>query len=343
MPGAAPRLGSGGSVMVASQAVSATPAATVYRIGAAHSGWRLDHFLQERIPRLSRTEIQKAIGERVRLSRLAHPRPATRLQTGDEVVVAFPEVSEDPEALARVALPVLHEDEDLLAIDKPAGVVVHPNNSVRRGSIVELLRARHPAARSLTLVHRLDRETSGVLLLAKGVEVARRMMRAFSGHRVEKHYLAIVWGEMQAQSGILDFPLGRDRGGKVRIKQRVDPEEGFRSVTRYRVVRRLPGFTLVDLRPLTGRTHQIRVHLRQVGHPVVGDKLYGDDERCFLDYVEGKFGAEQARRLGAERQLLHAAGIAFHHPLGGYPIAIRAPLPADFREFLRHERPTSGR
>jgi len=343
MPRASQRLGSPGSVMLPSGAVSEIPAATVYRIGAAHSGWRLDHFLQERIPRLSRTEIQKAIGDRVRLSRLAHPRPATRLQTGDEVVVSFPEVIEDLEALARVQLPILHEDDDLLAVDKPAGVVVHPNNRVRRGSIVELLRARHPAARALTLVHRLDRETSGVLLLAKGVEVARRMMRAFSGHRVEKHYLAIVWGEMQAQSGILDFPLGRDRGGKVRIKQRVDPEEGFRSVTRFRVVRRLPGFTLVDLRPLTGRTHQIRVHLRQIGHPVVGDKLYGDDERCFLDYVEGRFGPEQACRLGAERQLLHAAGIAFHHPLGGYPIAIRAPVPADFRGFLEQERPISGR
>jgi 23S rRNA pseudouridine1911/1915/1917 synthase len=309
------------------------PEPTVFHVGLAHRGWRLDRFLQERIPRLSRGEVQRAIRDRVRLARMERPRPATRLVPGDEIVIAFPPIVEDEEELARREVTILYEDEDLLAVDKPAGMVVHPNNRTRRGSLIGLLRERHPAGVVLTLAHRLDRETSGVLLLAKGPEAARGLHRLFLSRRVEKNYLAIVEGEVELTSGILDFPLRRERQ-LIRGRQRVDREEGARALTRFRVVRRVPGFTLLDLRPLTGRQHQIRVHLQEIGHPVVGDKLYGPDERYYLDFVHGRLGEEALARLRAPRHLLHAAALHLEHPMGGFPLSIRAPLPTDMRGFL---------
>lgn len=273
------------------------------------------------------------------MPRLGRLRPSTRLQSGDRVVVGFPVLDESPAELDQVQVPILYEDEDLLAVDKGAGLLVQPNNRSRRASLIVQLRERHPAGGALTLTHRLDRETSGVVLVAKNPEAARSLHRAFAERRMEKHYLAVVQGEMEATSGILDFPLGRDRVGPFRFKQTVDPEEGRRALTRFRVVRRIPGHSLVDLRPLTGRQHQIRVHLACVGHPVVGDKLYGPDERLHLDLLQGRAGERRRRRLGASRHLLHAAVLSFEHPLAHVPLSIRAPLPSDMREFLAAGRP----
>ena len=314
--------------------MSPEPPATVFRVGAARRGWRLDRFLKERIPQLSRQAIQRAIRVRVGLARLADPRPATRLHPGDDVIVGYPEIREDAEELARLQVPVLYEDEDLLAVDKPAGMVVHPTNRVRRASLISILRERHPVGRRLTLAHRLDRETSGVLLLAKGAAAARALHRAFDARQVEKRYLAVVAGQMEPAAGVLEFPLSRARRGRVWIKQQVDRENGARAVTPYRVVRQVPGGTLVDLRPVTGRQHQIRVHLHAVGHPVVGDKLYGPDERSTLELLGSGLGPEALRRLGAPRQLLHAAALLLDHPLTGVPLAIRSPLPDDMRAWL---------
>lgn len=308
---------------------------TRYRVGPAHRGWRLDRFLQLQVPRLSRTEIQRAIVERVRVDRLRRPRPSSRLVPGDRIVFRYPDLQEDDDALREIRLPVLYEDDELLAVSKPSGIVVHPNNRSRRGSVIGLLRERYPEGDSLTLAHRLDRETSGVTLLAKGPRMARLLHRAFLERRVAKRYLAIVEGEVQGTRGVLDFPMSPGREVLMRVRQKIDLEEGARAVTRFRVRARVPDFTLLELRPITGRQHQIRVHLREIGHPIVGDKLYGPDPRFHLRHLEGRLGATDWARLRTARQQLHAASLGLEHPLTGERLSIRACLPGDMREFLR--------
>lgn len=287
--------------------------ATVFEIGPAQAGLRLDSFLCARIPRLSRVQIQRAIGHRVRLQREPRPKPSTRLRAGDRVIVGFPALHEDPERLARIHLPVLHEDGWLLAVDKPAGLVVHPTMGDYRASVVIHLRERHPAGKALTLAHRLDRDTSGVLLLAKSPGAARVLHQGFLAATVRKRYLALVSPPLKRPGGVLDGPLGPDPQEARRCRRRVVPG-GVAARTRFRVLRQFPDCSLVELWPLTGRQHQIRVHLQAEGSPVVGDSLYGG--------------------IPAPRHLLHAAELQLPHPESEQPLRIRSPLPADMRAFL---------
>ena len=287
--------------------------ATIFVIGPAQAGLRLDRFLCARIPRLSRVLIQRAIGHRVRLQREPRPKPSTRLRAGDRVIVGFPALHEDPERLAGILIPVLHEDGSLLAVDKPAGLVVHPTTGDYRASVVIHLRERHPAGRALTLAHRLDRDTSGVLLLAKSSGAARALHQGFLAATVQKRYLALVSPPMREPEGLLDGPLGPDVGEARRCRRRVVPG-GAPARTRFRVLRQFPDCSLVALRPLTGRQHQIRVHLQAIGSPVVGDSLYGG--------------------IPAPRHLLHAAELHLSHPESGRPLRICSPLPPDMRAFL---------
>jgi RluA family pseudouridine synthase len=290
--------------------------ATVFEIGAAHAGLRLDRFLCQRIPALSRAQIQRAIGERVRLERQADPKPSTRLRPGDRVLVGFPSLVEDEDELARIRIPVLWEDEWLLAVDKPAGLVVHPTQSAYRASVIMHLRRSRTDGAALTLVHRLDRETSGVLLLAKGSQAAAAMQRRFLGGEMCKRYLALVSPPLSLEAGVLDLPLARDPLAMRRCRQQVDPG-GAPARTEFRVLRRWAEGCLVELTPRTGRQHQIRVHLEAAGSPVLGDRLYG-----------------AGRAPDAQRHLLHAAEVEFPHPADGKPVRIRALLPPDMQAYL---------
>jgi len=289
--------------------------ATVFVIGQAQAGLRLDRFLCARIPRLSRVQIQRAIGHRVRLERDPCPRPSTRLRAGDRVVVGFPVLHEDPERLAGIELPVLHEDGSLLAVNKPAGLVVHPTLGDYRASVVIHLREHHPQGKALRLAHRLDRDTSGVLLLAKNSAVARTLHGCFLAGTITKQYLAVVSPRMSRREGLLDDPIGPDPQEMRRCRRRVDPN-GALAQTRFKVLHHFRNCSLVELRPLTGRQHQIRVHLQAAGSPVVGDALYGG--------------------ISASRHLLHAADLQLPHPLTGEWLRIRAPLPSDMQAFLAH-------
>lgn len=281
---------------------------------------------------MSRARIQEAIRTRVEIAgRIV--RPATELSEGDEVIVTWPAPAAPSGAVPPIA--VLHEDPDLLVVDKPAGLLAHATASSKGFTLLGALEA--VGRTGLGLVHRLDRETSGVLVLGRTPEAARALSKAFAAGRARKTYLAVVFGRLGRDEGLIDLPLGAARGSAIHIKQGVDRESGRPARTRFRVRERLDGFTFLELRPETGRRHQIRVHLREAGHPVVGDKLYGPREAHHLRFLAGGLDERMRRELLADRQLLHAWRLEIPHPRGGI-CAFEAPVPADMLEFIESRR-----
>lgn len=226
---------------------------------------------------------------------------------------------------------ILYEDEAMLVVDKPAGLPVHPSASFHRNTLTYLLRTRFPN-NTPHLAHRLDRETSGVLVCARTLEDERALKRCFEERRVEKTYLAIVEGCPEAAQGVIDLPLGRPDGG-LHLLMEARPD-GAPSRTRYRVVARAPQHALVALWPKTGRQHQLRVHTAALGHPIVADKLYGPEgPQPFLEYCETReVTADLLARLGHERQALHAYRLRLDHPRTGESMVFEAPLSPDLCE-----------
>jgi 23S rRNA pseudouridine1911/1915/1917 synthase len=303
-----------------------------WRVTSRDAGRRLDHFLKERIPRMSRERIKEAIRTRVEVQGRARARPSTLLTAGDEVIVTWPGAATGPQASPPAGVPLLHADAAIVVVDKPAGVLSHGTASSRGPTLLGALALQGLAG--LQLAHRLDRETSGVVALGRTREAARSLSEAFASGRTSKTYLAVVFGEVRDDEGVIDLPLGAARGSAVHIKQGVDHASGRPAVTAFRVRARAPGFTLLELTPRTGRRHQIRVHLQAAGHPVVGDKLYGPRESHHLRYLTGGFDDRMRRELLAERQLLHALRLEIPHPLDGRSMSFEAPVPADMADFL---------
>jgi 23S rRNA pseudouridine1911/1915/1917 synthase len=235
---------------------------------------------------------------------------------------------------------VVHEDEHLLVVLKPAGLVVHPGHGRRSGTLVNALLGRGtplaPAGGTERpgIVHRLDRETSGLLVVAKTDEAHRALAASFARREIRKTYLALVWGHPDPAAGTIDRGIGRSRSD--RKKMVVGARRSRSAVTSYRTIERLPGFALLEVDLVTGRTHQIRVHLESLRHPVVGDTRYGGRSARGL-----RDPALRAAILGFHRLALHAARLAFTHPTTGKPIALEAPLPGEFQallEVLRRSR-----
>ena len=297
---------------------------TLFGVGERDRGKRLDQFLHERIPGLSRARIQRAIEERVTLSWGVRARSATPVRPGGRVQVGHTPIVED---VRDVPLPILARGAGWLAVDKPSGIVVHPVNTVRENSLIRMLR-RQEGAPTLRLAHRLDRETTGVLLVAEDAPTASALSTAFERGLVRKEYLAVVGGEVAGDDGTIGLPIGEDDRRRVYVRREVQ-DRGERALTRWRVERRLAGATLLRLFPETGRRHQLRVHLAAIGHPILGDILYGRPDADYLDLVTG---ARDARRDdGAPaRQLLHCARLVFPDPAGTGTVDVTAPTPADF-------------
>lgn len=297
-----------------------------FPVAREHAGLRLDRFIQNRIPRLSRTraqEIVKGCAYRIDGTRR---RASERVRAGEIVFLLRPAFEEPttPQSFG-----VLYEDEALMAVDKPAGLPVHPSATYHKNTLTWLLRQRYgPDAPHIA--HRLDRETSGVVVCAKTLDSERALKRSFEDRRVDKHYLAIVQGEVPAEEGVVELPMARAKEGLHVLMEVTPPGEGSPSSTRYRVLGRKPNATLLGLRPKSGRQHQLRVHLAAIGHPIVGDKLYGPEGvAAFMDYIEQGMTVSLARRLGHERQALHAFELELEHPLSGERMTLRAPLPDD--------------
>jgi 23S rRNA pseudouridine1911/1915/1917 synthase len=292
-------------------------------------GWRLDHFLKHRIRRLSRTRIRTVIEEQVRFPDGRRPRPAAGVRAGELIVVDRPAPIE-PEVPRYFG--VLAEDDYFLALDKPAGLPMHTTAKFWKNTLVALLRERYPTE-PLQICHRLDRETSGVLLVARSSEYASFLKRAFAQRDVSKAYLALVHGIPDRPEGIIDAPM-RLLDTKTRIMMGVVPD-GLPAVTRYRVLRTFAKHTLVEALPQTGRQHQIRVHLASIGHPIVGDKLYRAGEQAFMKYCDTGLTDELLEMFdGLPRHALHAARLTFPHPCTREPITVESPLPADLVEHM---------
>jgi 23S rRNA pseudouridine1911/1915/1917 synthase len=283
-------------------------------------GWRLDRFLRKKIPRLSRTRVQRVIRGECWIDGRSC-KPSSVVTAGQRVTFRRPAPVE-PEAPRE--LPLLYTDAAFYAVDKPAGIAMHPTAKWHFSTVTAVLREKFPDE-ALQITHRLDLETSGVLLVARSYEAAVALKRAFAKRRMHKRYVALVHGALEGE-GVIDAPLAL-AGGLVRVKMAVR-EGGLPSRTRWRAIKtgELGGtVTLVECFPETGRQHQIRAHLDAIGHPVVGDKLY-PDEQIFADYQDHGWDAVAAR-LPLARHALHCAWMRFPHPVTGEPTEVESPLP----------------
>jgi len=291
----------------------------------------LDKVVRDRVPDLSRTQGQRLIEEgHVTVNGQAR-KASHRVEPGERVTVILP--PEEPRVALRpqsIPLDVIYENGHLLVVNKPAGMVVHPAPGHPDGTLVNALLAYYPPIADVGprdragIVHRLDKDTSGALVVAKRQLVLEALQHQFRNREVEKTYLALVDGQVQPPEGIIEVPIGRDPTDR----QRMAPvPEGKYARTRYRVVRRFRKHTLLETHPYTGRTHQVRVHLSWLGHPVVGDADYGS----------------RRRRLLPDRHFLHASRLRFTHPVTQEEMTFEAPLPAELDVLLRQLRPISSR
>jgi 23S rRNA pseudouridine1911/1915/1917 synthase len=296
---------------------------TEYVIGKREGGKRLDHYLHERIPSLSRNRIQQMIRDRVSLSWGVNARPSTPVRAGGLVTIGYVPLAE---TLLEIDLPILDTGTGWLAVNKPSGIVVHPVNKVRENSLIRMLR-RQEGREGLRLVHRLDRETTGVLIVAEDSDTARALSQAFIEGEVHKEYLALVDGVIESDSGRIELPIGRDEHSAIYTKQAAGV--GQSCLTEWSVERRYESRTLVRLFPRTGRRHQLRVHMTAIGHPILGDAMYGQSEAIYLDLVSGD-GDLRRRAGGPQRQLLHCARMVFPDPAAGGRLEVTAALPEDF-------------
>lgn len=302
----------------------------VLRVPPECDGWRLDHFLKQRIRRLSRTKIRTIIETQVRLGNGRLPRPAMAVRTGDTIHIDRPAPIE-PEVPREFG--ILASDEHFMAIDKPAGLPMHTTAKFWKNTLVALLREKYPDER-LQICHRIDRETSGVLLIARTAPAASFLKRAFASRSVTKAYLALVHGVPEPAAGVIDAPM-RLLDTRTHIKMGVT-DDGLPAVTRYRVERAFARHALVEAAPETGRQHQIRVHLAHLGYPIVGDKLYRGGEAAFMQYCDGGMTAELLELFdGLPRHALHAARLTFPHPETHEPVTVESPLPADLTAYMR--------
>jgi len=298
-----------------------------FPVAREHAGLRLDRFVQSRIPRLSRTRAQKIVAACAYRPDGTLRRPSDRVRVGEVVLLVRPRFREPD---VPMTFEVVFEDEHVLAIDKPAGLPMHPTASYHRHTLTWLLRERYGDA-APTIAHRLDRETSGLVVCGKGPDSARALKRAFERRSVDKTYLAIVEGRLPDEAGEVDLPLASVREGLHIMMEVRDAGPASRARTEYRVVARAAAHTLLELHPLTGRQHQLRVHMAAIGYPIVADKLYGPRGNApFLEVIETGLTEELIARLGHHRQALHAQHLAVRHPRGDdHVLQLRAPLAED--------------
>jgi 23S rRNA pseudouridine1911/1915/1917 synthase len=302
-------------------------------VAAEQTGERLDRFVAAQLPQISRTRVQALIDEgRVEVDG-ATRKASHRVQPGETVRLRIPPPPPAGVRAEEIPLDVLYEDQDVAVVNKPAGMIVHPGAGAIGGTLVAALLHRFPGIAGLSrvggplrpgIVHRLDRGTSGAVLIARTDAAHRKLVDAFRDRLVEKTYVSLLHGRIKGSSGAIDLPVARDLRRRSRMTAR--RPEGREARTSWRARLRLGGFTLIEADLHTGRTHQIRVHASALGCPVVGDTLYGAPR-------QESIGSELLPPLG--RNFLHALRLAFAHPRSGERIAVRAPLAPELEQYLK--------
>jgi 23S rRNA pseudouridine1911/1915/1917 synthase len=308
-----------------------------YRVADGEEGLRLDQFLAKRLSWRSRTSVVKLLDDGLVELSGRSARANRRVAVGDIVTVQLPRPVRDEALVPRGgtidALPRLYEDDCLIAIDKPPDVPVHPAGRLLHHTVITALHReyRNFADPSMDVIpklcHRLDLETSGVLLVAKTQQALTFVQAQFERRTVKKEYLVLVHGRVAEDAGLVDLPLGPAIGG-LATEMAVRHDSGQPARTRWRVVQRWRDHSLLHIDLLTGRHHQIRVHMAALRHPVVGDKLYGTDEGLFLRHADRALTDEDHAALQHPRQALHSHALEFVHPTRG-PLRIESPWPAD--------------
>jgi 23S rRNA pseudouridine1911/1915/1917 synthase len=298
-------------------------------------GWRLDHYLVRLYPNFSRSQFQSSIAaEAVTVNGLP-AKSSRRLRVNDVVELSLPEDAAPRVEPEDLPLSVIYEDEHLVAIDKPADMIVHPGRGQTTGTLVAALQFHFDSLSDIGgtlrpgIVHRLDRDTTGVIVVAKNNQVHHKLSRQFELREVTKRYHAICWGRLELDSDYIETHVGVSR--RNREKMRVVPAGGKsrHAETFYEVIERFDRTSYLRLSPRTGRTHQLRVHMAHLNHPILADRLYGGDR-------------PEGRELPIRRQALHARSLEVTHPVTGEAIRFEAPLPEDFRRVLECLRRGGG-
>jgi 23S rRNA pseudouridine1911/1915/1917 synthase len=305
----------------------------VFTVEPNYAGWRLDRYLQEKIRRLSRERVQRLIAQRLEASGGRVLKPATRVTPG----LTFALLKDaEPEPDAPLHFRIVHDDGALVVVEKPAGLPVHPTARYAAHTFTAVAKERFPG-RKVDPAHRLDRETSGLLACGGAPEWTRRLKRAFAHGEVEKTYLALAHGAPAADRFEVDAPLALTGASAVRVRMHV-ASGGLPSRTAFEVLGRRTApdgapVALLACRPRTGRQHQIRAHLLHAGLPMVGDKIYGPDERIFDRFTRRATTDADRAALRLPRHALHAWRLALPHPETRARIALEAGLPEDLRAF----------
>jgi len=299
-------------------------------------GTRLDVFLSRHYDPVTRSRIKRMIDEGHVWVNGEHAKPAARLRGGDRIVAVRVEPRDAALTPEDIPLAIVYEDSAMLIVDKPAGMVVHPAAGNYSGTLVNALLFHCEDLSGIGgvkrpgIIHRLDKQTSGLMVVAKTDEAHNGLARQFKAHRVQKIYRTLVHGDIRGETGIVALPIGRDPKNRKKMSPR--SRSGKPALTTWRVVRRFGDVTLLDVRIKTGRTHQIRVHLSAEGYPLVGDNVYGNSGKRITALRDREL---RAVLQGMKRQALHALRLGFCHPLNNDYMEFESPLPADMDDLCR--------
>jgi 23S rRNA pseudouridine1911/1915/1917 synthase len=308
-----------------------------FAVEDVYAGFRLDHYLKRKIPRLSRTKIQRIIRTQLTGAGGRIMKPHSPVAIGDEFVIRRPARPEPP---CPRTFGILYDDDHVMVVDKPAGLPMHASAKFYFNTLTRILSERYPDA-GLQICHRIDRETSGIVVVARGKEPAAKLKRAFQKKRVHKRYLAIVHGlpDFGAdRSLVIDRPLGLVADPEALISIRMEVrDDALPAQTEVELLESRGDYALVACAPITGRQHQIRAHLAAIGHPIVGDKLYTHGDEAFAAYCDGGMTEELLARFILPRQALHAASIRIAHPDTGDELHIECPLPTELADFFAQQ------